>query len=589
MRSFFRYLIFSLVFLFLPFQAQARIKVSTRVSTTTTSRVSFSVKERIWDFSAKIRINLDGSVDVKEKIIYDFGLKRRHGIFRYIPYVYYIGNKDYELEFENFQVYDEVGRPYKFKISKTSKDYYLKIGDPDKLISGIHTYIISYKVKGAIRYFKDHDEFAWDVVGAGWRVPIEKARAEVFLPEKVAGRIKAFCFTGSFGSKGENCQAKAFWNKAEFESLEELGRGRGFTIAVSFPKNIVAYAPAKEKIDFFEDTLIGKILSVLFFLALFLALLFWYLIYPVKIALKWWKQGRDPKPKLGEVQAWFSPPKLKGRYLRPAEVGTLIDERVNNRDIFATIVDLAIRGYLKIKEEKKKGIFGGKDFVFEKTEKPWDGLLGFEKRILKGIFRKKAKVKLSDLSKDGKVAKYLNEAKTSLYSLLVSNGLLDKNPYKTRKFYYSIMAVAAFTLNPLLFLSSLIFGTNLPKKTELGVELALQAKGLKRFLVSQDEKLEFQAKNLQFFEKLLPYAIVFRVEKIWIERFKDLLEKNPEQIYWYSSSGKSFSVASFQTTLSSLDSQFSSSTSSYKASSGSFSSGGGFSGGGFGGGGGGSW
>ena len=59
----------------------------------------------------------------------------------------------------------------------------------------------------------------------------------------------------------------------------------------------------------------------------------------------WYFRGRD-LPGRGAIVVNYEPPDGLG----PAEVGTLVDERVDLRDISAVIIDLAVRGYLKIEE-----------------------------------------------------------------------------------------------------------------------------------------------------------------------------------------------------------------------------------------------
>jgi len=49
----------------------------------------------------------------------------------------------------------------------------------------------------------------------------------------------------------------------------------------------------------------------------------------------------------------YEPPKFDNKPLTPAEVGTLIDERLDPRDITSTIVGLAVKGYIKIEETKR--------------------------------------------------------------------------------------------------------------------------------------------------------------------------------------------------------------------------------------------
>ena len=59
----------------------------------------------------------------------------------------------------------------------------------------------------------------------------------------------------------------------------------------------------------------------------------------------WWYKGRDPDPGRSVAPMYEPPPGMS-----PAEAGTLIDDTIHPRDITSTIVDLAVRGYLKIEE-----------------------------------------------------------------------------------------------------------------------------------------------------------------------------------------------------------------------------------------------
>jgi len=87
---------------------------------------------------------------------------------------------------------------------------------------------------------------------------------------------------------------------------------------------------------------------------------------PFYIVYRWIRYGRDPKATVGITSAWFDPPKTQNgkRFLTPGEVGTLGDETVDMKDISATIVDLARRGYLII-DERKKG-----DYYLIKNNQP---------------------------------------------------------------------------------------------------------------------------------------------------------------------------------------------------------------------------
>jgi uncharacterized membrane protein YgcG len=368
-----------------------------------------------------------------------------------------------------------------------------------------------------------------------------------------------------------------------------LSAYEGITVVVGFPKGIVAVVEPKEVVPFFT-TLAGKITLVVIGIAAF----FWYLVAPVLVIRTWWKTGRDPKPAMGEVSAWFSPPKTKNlRDLTPAETGTLIDEFANLRDIYSALVDLARRGYMKIIEksplrrsagEAERGVFD-----FEK-QKDWNAhadktIQPFENELLTAIFTDSNRVSLKDLD----LREAFEAAKQDIYYALVADGFFPENPQKIRMKYYVLAGFAFVTGNIILCIAAAVFGTLMPKKTQTGTEAAAVARSLKNFLVSQDKQLAFQAKNQMMFEKLLPYAIAFGVEEIWAKRFAGI---NITQPSWYvSPSGRAFNAVIFANSIGRAAAVSFASSIASKSSSG-FSSGfggGGFSGGGGGGGGGGSW
>ncbi|MGB9609299.1 MAG: DUF2207 domain-containing protein [Minisyncoccia bacterium] len=540
--------------------------------------------QQIKDYDVQVKINKDGTINIKEKIIYDFGNLERRGVYRTIPFIKKNQQgKKFILEFKDFQVVDEDGFSYPFQKIKEGEKIKLKIGNPNKTLSGVHTYIISYKISGALTYFSDHDELYWNVIGFDWPVTIEKVKAKILLPEEVKeSKIKMNCYTGIYGASEKNCQFYLLPDRVKdgiiFETNKLLNQGEGLTIVIGFPKNIVAVLEPKEYKTFW-GTVLGKIIFILITLLIVL----WYVFLPFYIIYRWFKYGRDPKDTdFGEVRAWFDPPKTSDnqRFLTPAEVGVLGDETVDLKDISATIVDLARRGYLQI-EEKKKG-----EFWLVKKEKPTDGLLPFEKILLADFFKKGSKINLQKETLYNEVEK----VKEAIYQQVVLEKLFPQNPQSVRNKYLILAILALFSGNIFLFLVCLIFGLKMPRKTVEGVKAKNIAFSLRNFLKSQKRQLTFQADKQMFFEQLLPYAIVFGVEKIWAQRFKDLGIRPPEWYQGYSTT--SFNSINFVNSLSSSIVSFQSAATPTTSSSGfssGFSSGGGFSGGGGGGGGGGSW
>lgn len=161
-----------------------------------------------------------------------------------------------------------------------------------------------------------------------------------------------------------------------------------------------------------------------------------------------------------------------------------------------------------------------------------------------------------------------------------------KDPSRTRVFY-GVMAFLGFmTINVQLALVAILFGLHMARKTELGAGAAAVGRSLKNFLSSQERQLTFQANKQIMFERLLPFAVAYGVEKIWADRFKDINLKQPT---WYSSTHVGvFNSAVFMSSLNSSLKSVSVASQPTRSSSGSGFSGG-FSGGGGGGGGGGSW
>jgi hypothetical protein len=43
--------------------------------------------------------------------------------------------------------------------------YRFRIGDPDKVITGEHRYVLTYDVLNAISFFKEFDEVYWNATG----------------------------------------------------------------------------------------------------------------------------------------------------------------------------------------------------------------------------------------------------------------------------------------------------------------------------------------------------------------------------------------------------------------------------------------
>ncbi|MFA6193889.1 MAG: DUF2207 domain-containing protein [Parcubacteria group bacterium] len=543
--------------------------------------------EKITSFNGEIKINSDSAINVRENIAYDFGENKKHGIFRFIPIKYKARGGNYNLRVSDIKITDENGAPQNFTTTYEGSNIKFQIGDADKLVSGQKNYAISYTIRRAVNYFPDHDELYWNFTGNEWQVPIESADVRVILPDSAKENLQMKCFEGVFGTTNE-CAASESGNILEYKSTGVMDPGQGLTIVNGWPKGITP-----------EPTMLQKMLDIVRDnWTLFAPIAVFFFMYRL-----WRKYGRDPKGR-GTIIAQYESPDG----LAPAEIGTMVDGSADNKDVSSTIIDLAVRGFLKIKRTEEKGLFGLGTYIeytFTKL-KDDEPERNFEKEVMKGIFGSEKEKKLSDLK--NKFFKTLQAVKSQLYENVTQYGYHAKNPNTVFGMWIIIAIVSGGILAGLFGaiqggwgvfsgivsgIIMLIFGWLMPAVTKKGAELKENILGFKDFLsVTETDRLKFHnapEKNPEMFEKFLPYAMVLGVENEWAKQFEGIYNQQPD---WYQdSSGRMFNAM----ILSSMVSDFSSSAMTTMTSQPSSAAGGGsgFSGGGggggFGGGGGGSW
>ncbi|HSM20514.1 MAG TPA: DUF2207 domain-containing protein, partial [Hyphomicrobiales bacterium] len=105
---------------------------------------------------------------------------------------------------------------------------------------GEYTYTFRYRITRQIGHFAEYDEVYWNATGNFWSFPIAKAVATVTLPEG-ARIVQHAAYTGRFGESGSDYAVTGqTGNSITFETTRMLAPREGLTIAVAFPKGIVA-------------------------------------------------------------------------------------------------------------------------------------------------------------------------------------------------------------------------------------------------------------------------------------------------------------------------------------------------------------
>src|SRR5271157_873256 len=374
---------------------------------------------RVTDFQDTVAIAPDGTAQVSEKITLAF-VGAWHGIHRTIP-VEYPGpaGTNYTLFVKVMSVTDENGSKLKYDSSKSGAYRDLKIYIPGA-VDTTRIVNIDYSVRNAVRFFDGYDEFYWNVTGNDWPVPIDHASAFVTLPENAAGGLRAQAFTGAYGSKESDATAEVRGADVLSETTHPLPMRGGLTIDIYIPQGVLKAPSALTKLGWFLSSN-----PILFLPLLTLAVMFGL----------WYSVGRDPDPGVS-VAPQYEPPKG----MSPAEAGTLIDDTIHPRDITCTIVDLAVRGYIKIEEKVDTFlVFHHKDYLFHllKPVTTWGtDLAPHERVMLENIFVGGSETRLSSLKNRFYTA--IPIVRQDIMSSLKSKGIYTLDPESANG--YSIVA-----------------------------------------------------------------------------------------------------------------------------------------------------
>ena len=570
----------------------------------------------ITSFHSDIAIAADSTLTVTEDIRVDFGSQQKHGIFRTIPLRYRFNDTQDRYYLLEVRSVTDGTNPLPYDDSVDSDNEVIKIGDPNRLVSGAQRYVITYTVAGAMNFFSQHDELFWNVDGALWPVPKTEVSATVHIP---SGSLeKSSCYMGPVGST-ETCTTTNGADHVDFASTRQLGSGEEMSLALAInPEGVSVPPPLLEprQRQFPQDAFDLTPLTVTFFVVLTLLGL-------GLVAWNWWVHGRDrayltqhylagtapaaagPSSEPERIRPLFAHDTVVVEFgppqnMRPAELGLILDESADTKDVTATIVDLAVRGYLTIAEGTAKS-----DWTLTTKNGPTATLLPYERTLLSGLFAGRDTVKLSDLK--GTFAPTLRMAEGQIYADSLLRRLFTSSPTQARAAWGCLgfaLVLVGFAVTVAL---GLAFGWGLvgfaivitgialaatfpfmPQRTAAGRDLLQHTLGFRLYMTTAEKYRQQFAEKAQIFTQLLPYAIVFGCVNQWAKAFEGI-DTAAANSGWYVANTP-FQAALLATNLESMNANISSAITYVPPSSGSSSGfSGGFSGGGGGGGGGGSW
>ncbi len=388
------------------------------------------------------------------------------------------------------------------------------------------TWTFHYKAKQAILFWDVGDELRWYVIDAVTPVPIGSLKATVKLPKEVPSDKMTQAVQAGYGVV---TNVTSPGSSTMVYQAEDIPAYTNFWIVTGFPKDVVKFTWTLRRIGEFLVPKVGFLLPIATFLAMLLI---------------WRRRGRDEP---GQVYASYvsEPPSD----LSPGLAGALIDEKVDTKEVIATIVHLAHRGYLEITDTAKEGRAKKAMTIFTRR-KPLDDLTGFEAKVAKALFDSKHPDQVTTTDLKNRFYAHVQPIVGQVYEEVTKAGLFFKNPKKARSrwFGYGIALAAILGVITFIFFSVelsgwgwfmlgsivsvvivLVFSPHMPQRTPKGAQEQRKWEAFRNYLkdLTRFQDMESAKEN---FEKYLPYAIAFGVEKDWVRRFEGLTVSSPD---WY--------------------------------------------------------
>ena len=549
------------------------------------------------DFTADYYLSRDdpqGQLRIVEKISVDF-TDQNHGILRAIPESY----KSHSLNLHINRVSSDSGAPAQYTTYGSNGNEVLKIGDPNRTVTGSQEYTIDYTIQHVITFYNNHDELYWDINGDQWQQPFTAVHATIHMPSglRLWATSPPVCYTGSLGSTAQDCVIVPNGDTVTADAVD-LNPGQTLTTVIGFDKG---YFRPMNLQDYLRDYWPAAV----------------ELLVPLLLlgggSFLWWRRrGRDAKGAGVIIPQYDSPDGMK-----PLEVGAVLAFAARDRDFTATLIDLAIRKYLRIIEKATNNVLGQKKtFALQILRTDWDELNDWERQLMASLQAQAPDTKEVELSKPmPELRRVVRVIRKAVDESLTERAYFTSNPLQYLAVPIAGLIVLVWIIVPLTRVLPIplaiglsaglillaVFYHLMPARTAKGVAAKEHILGLKMYLevAEKDRIAKLQspdapyapvsaepAKTVELFEKLLPYAIVLKVEKQWADKFEDIYKAKPD---WYYGNYNTFTAGYLVGSLSGGFGQaVNSSFASPQSSSGSGFSGGGAGGGG-GGGGGGGW
>ncbi len=512
-----------------------------------------------------------GTTRVELDLTYDFGDEEAHGPFLVLAELQEIvddPDRYRRMDITEITAESLTDAPDGLRVERGDGAVQLYIGDEDVEVTGAHDYRVGYTVDGLVAPEVTgpdgtvRDELFWNVVAPGG-FDIELHDVTVTVAGPTAADATA-CYTGSTGSDTPcDDTGQAGEDRVTF-AQGRLDDGEGMSVVVGWPAGTVVgaeprYEPRRTWANTFQVTpLTGGAAGAL------------TLLGGGAVVAAATRRGRDQayldltpgltpadgrQPRVGAarrrepVAVRFTPPDD----VRPGEIGTLHDEVADPHDVAATLVDLAVRGYVRIEEvapEKPDDDVSDWRIV---PLRDWSELEPYESDLLDRIFTDgRAPVTLSEAAAEYAAA--VGKTQEALYRTVTEHGWFAGNPRTVRHrwvgwglglvFLGLVVTLALVLLRwpavlglPLVVvgLVAAVASSAAPARTPAGTAVLAQTLGFRQYLATAEaDQIRFE-EGEDIFSRYLPYAMVFGLTERWARILGDVAAqgRHVEAPDWY--------------------------------------------------------
>jgi uncharacterized membrane protein YgcG len=470
-------------------------------------------------------------LNVEETYVANFATPNQNkGIVRALPKTWNGGKYDMNLRIEG--VYDESNQPVYYDIENENGDAVLLIDD-DTYKEGLHTYVVKWSATGVTGYFEQSktEEFYWNLISGDRPQPTDAAQVTLTIAPDLVSSLTGdnACYQGALRSDTQ-CTLNITDNVISTETTPLEGNG-GITLAVGFEPGTFAEPAASfgSKVPVIGGILLGSMLATFGLGTAF--------------ATKRRKKAiRELNISKRPVIAQYTAPEgwsavQGGTFL--AKTGYVKTSREKN--LASSVLEIALQGGLSISKD------GGDVSLQRQKATVANPVL---KAITDIIFSKSRVV-------EGKKLEPLNQTDAFFYDekalfqpvkagmplwpwLILVLGGVGAYLYAPNLAVILLTGVAAFILLMLSFF--ITHWARRPVPNQVGEDLANYMLGLKKYIeVAEEDRIQMlqsvegaesktinDAEIIYIYEQLLPWAIIFGLEKSWQKVIEFRIEQLPE-------------------------------------------------------------